>query len=66
MTKTGDPFRDYDRWEGIQWNEARKRPVCEVCGAPIYEDYAFRIGYDLWCDRCIQDSKEYIDDIEEE
>ena len=62
MDRIPDNFDLYDMYEREQCREERKLPKCDLCGEPIYEDYAFRISGDLICERCIEDAREYIEE----
>ena len=55
MMTTDDPLRDFDSWEA----ELAKLPVCDWCGEPIHEEFAYRINGDLVCKRCLEETKEY-------
>lgn len=36
--------------------------ICSECGEPIYvDDIFYRIGVDRYCERCVEDFKEYAD-----
>ena len=53
-----------DEWEHEQnqmaWLDSR--PVCDVCGDPIQEDYYYEIGDMMLCERCIQECKTFVQD----
>lgn len=56
-----DNFDFYEQEEKRLAALLMKCPICEWCGEPIQEDYAFRIHGDLVCQHCIEDAKENID-----
>ena len=55
ITPSDDPLKDFDSWEA----ELAKLPVCDWCGEPIHEEFAYRINGDLVCKRCLEEMKEY-------
>lgn len=61
MYYTDDPLRDFMRWSDDQEEELRNRPVCVCCDEYIQEDYGYYINREWYCEKCIRDSKEYID-----
>jgi len=54
----------YEAHERAQEREAAKRPICDSCHEPIYEDKYYDIDGKMWCQRCIDNSVEYIWDDE--
>ncbi len=48
---------DAERW-------LAHRPTCACCGEKIFEDYAYRIGDDLYCVACM--NLQFKEDISEE
>lgn len=60
MCYTDDPGRDFDRWDRGQAKLLERLPECCVCGEPIQQDDAVRIGGDWYCDGCIDGMREYI------
>ena len=40
----------------------RKRPVCICCGEHIQEEMAHQINGEYWCDKCLDDTRVYIED----
>lgn len=58
-----DNFDAFDVEDARLSAGANKRPKCDLCDEPIYEDFAYRIGDLLVCDQCVDNSKFYgIDD----
>lgn len=54
MFYTDNPERDADRYERQQEKGLEDCPICEVCGEPIQDDFAYLIGIDEWIhDECI-------------
>ena len=61
MVRTGDALRDFNRWDEEQWEKEQKLPICVCCGERIFDEYAYRIAEDLYCEKCIENSLEYIE-----
>ena len=40
----------------------RKRPVCICCGEHIQEEMAHQINGEYWCDKCLDDTRVYIEE----
>jgi len=56
---------NYDLFEAHDREmERRERmlPKCEWCGSPIYQESAFRINGCWYCDDCLSDLREDIDE----
>ena len=49
---TGDPLRDYDLYEAMQVKKEMKQPKCCDCDNPIWDEYLWDIGGDLYCEDC--------------
>ena len=62
MYYSDDPGRDFDRWDRAQAKLLERLPVCECCGDPIQQDDAVRIGGAWYCDDCIDDMREPIEE----
>ena len=62
LIRGGDPLEDYRKWEHEEYWAQQALPVCEVCGEPITDEYAYRINGELWCKYCINDAREWIDE----
>lgn len=58
---TGSPYFDADQKNEEEERWLERRPVCAECGEHIQEDYAYRIGDDLYCNDCIECAKVRID-----
>jgi len=54
-------YQYYNAEERKREKAESERPVCDWCGEPIMEDYAFRIDGKLVCWGCLYDTREYID-----
>ena len=55
MFRTDDPIRDFERYDAYQVEELKKRPVCEVCGEPIVDDYYYDIFDQKVCSDCLKE-----------
>lgn len=62
MMRTNDPIKDFNRWDLEQWEKEQRLPICALCGGRIYEDYAYTINKQRYCEKCIEDSKEYFEE----
>ena len=63
---SGNPYRDYDRYEASQEAWLKVRPVCAWCGEHIQDEHAYRIGDDLVCEDCLDDARVNVDDLVEQ
>ena len=57
-----DNFDLYDMEEARLSRAERKRPHCDICREPIWDEYAYRIDGVLICESCVENSKEYLED----
>jgi hypothetical protein len=62
MFYSDDPIADFERHDAEQERRLRRLPVCCSCKGHIQQESAVRINGDWYCDECIEDMKE---DIEE-
>lgn len=63
MFLTGDPERDFDRYEAEQERELNKRPKCYECGEPIQDEECFEINDCLICPSCLNENhRKFTDD----
>ncbi len=63
MFLTGDPERDFDRYEAEQENMRRKRPRCYECGESIYSEECYEINDELVCPSCLNENhRKFTDD----
>lgn len=62
IIRSDDPIRDYDRWEYQNALWERSRPICEDCGDPITEEYMWDFHGKKYCEKCVRDHREYIED----
>ena len=54
----------YDQWAKLdreQHERDQRRPKCAGCGEPI-RYVGYRIGGEFYCEACVEDSKEYIEE----
>jgi hypothetical protein len=60
---TDDPTRDWDRKceEEDEW--LSRRPVCDICGEHIQDDYYYNIDGIKYCPLCMKDNEYSIDDV---
>lgn len=57
---TDDPARDWDAYCDEQERQEERLPKCSQCGEPIY-DYVYDIDGELWCEDCIHESKQPVE-----
>lgn len=62
MIITDNPVNDFLQFDNEQYMDLKKRPICCSCGQHIQEEYGYVIGNDWYCEKCLEDFKEYIDD----
>lgn len=55
MYLSGDPHRDFDRYEARRERELAKLPKCKYCGNPIQDEYAYVINGKCLCEECLVD-----------
>lgn len=53
MTSSYDPVRDFEQHDAKKEEWLSKRPVCDMCGHHIQDDYYFDVDGDILCDRCM-------------
>ena len=56
---------NYDQWAKLDREQAEREknaPKCCMCERPIYGEYAYVIDGGLYCEACVNESKEYVDD----
>lgn len=56
---------NYDAWKAHELANEKwlgTRPICDICGEPIIDDYGYRINGDLICRDCLEEYKERIQD----
>lgn len=52
--RSDDPGADFDRYDRDRAEAEASRPVCCECGDPIWDEYLWDIGGDLYCEECAQ------------
>ena len=57
-----DNFDLYDMEERRLARAERLRPHCDLCDEPIWDEYGYRVGEYLVCERCMEDAKERIEE----
>lgn len=55
MIWTGNPVRDYDRYDYYNAKMQSRLPVCDECGEPIQEDFYYELNGEKVCDCCLLD-----------
>lgn len=58
---TDDPVRDAGQRDADDLAEEKKRPVCDICGDPIFDDVAYQINGLIICETCIDEARVYLD-----
>lgn len=53
---------DYEEQDREQEVWLQRRPVCVCCGEHIQEEMAHQINGEYWCDKCLDDTRVYIED----
>ena len=54
----------YDQWAKLdeeQYERDCRRPRCAACGEPV-RYIGYRIGGELYCEECVEESKEYVEE----
>ena len=62
MFNTDDPLSDFRRKEAEEFLWLQSRPICFECGDPIVEDFLYEFNGYCYCERCVENHKERIDD----
>jgi formylmethanofuran dehydrogenase subunit E len=62
MSWSGDPLKDFDRWDSQQQKRLDSLPKCKNCTHPIQQEDAVCIDGDYWCDDCLEEMRESIGD----
>jgi formylmethanofuran dehydrogenase subunit E len=55
---------NYDQWVKLdeeQYERDQRRPRCAECGEPI-RYVGYRIGGEMYCEECVENGREYVDD----
>lgn len=53
--RSGDPDRDFDRYDAAMAAREAKLPQCDKCGKPINADFYYEIGNEILCEDCMHD-----------
>jgi len=60
----GDPDSAFNQYDHDQAKAERRRPVCDWCGSPIYDDLYLLPDGTTVCEECMQevkhDSEDYV------
>ncbi len=62
MFYSDDPVADFERYDAEKEEELRKLPVCCECGEYIQQSDAVRINGNWYCDGCLEDMREEIEE----
>lgn len=62
MFYTGNPDRDFDRWEAKQERRLAELPRCSDCDNPIQQDTAVYINGEWLCDECLDSYRRGVED----
>ena len=60
---------NYDIWEAQDIAKERRRarrPVCKLCGEHIQDETAFLIQGDWYCESCMDNFRELLEDYDED
>lgn len=52
---SGDPLRDFDRWDREREIALKKLPKCDRCGEHIQDEDLYDFDGDLICEECMPD-----------
>lgn len=63
MSWTGDPLKDFDRWDAKQQRKLDRLPKCACCCEPIQQEDAVCIEGKYYCDDCLDEMRESIGDL---
>lgn len=61
MTRTNNPIQDAENHAAYMDRLTSKLPVCSECGFHIQQEKVFKRNGECLCDRCIEESKEYVE-----
>lgn len=61
MLKTGNPIRDFNRWDEYMWKMAQRLPICYECGERIYDESYYIIADHAYCEECVEAARKYND-----
>lgn len=50
---TGDPVRDFHRYDAHQQKELERCPKCDYCGKHITADNYYDLDGDIVCEECL-------------
>lgn len=59
---TDNPVADAEAYYNECEERIANRPVCSCCDYPIQDETYYRIGNDIYCNRCMEGFKEWVDD----
>ena len=55
MFITGNPDRDFDRWDKAQADAINLLPRCTHCDEAIQDDFCYEIDGEVYCEECMKD-----------
>ena len=53
--RTGDPERDFDRYDRMMASRDARLPICDKCRQRINDEIYFDVDGDILCERCMHD-----------
>ena len=59
---TDNPLRDFERHFNEQEQWLKRRPICRECKSYIQDERALRLGNKWYCERCVDENMEYIEE----
>lgn len=54
MITSGDPLRDFDRYDAECEEALQRLPVCECCGDKITDDEYYDVYGEIYCWKCLK------------
>ncbi len=64
MFRTDDPVADFLRHDAERQSRQRRRPKCCDCGEHIQDEQAYFIDGNWYCEACMNEYKQTIDEDE--
>lgn len=57
-----DPYEEFLRRESERYEAEKKMPHCDDCGEPIGDDYYYKIGGVIYCEKCLAEYRRPTED----
>lgn len=51
-----EPMIDFEKYDRMESEYRKSRPVCYYCEEPIFEDYAYECNNHKYCEECFKDN----------